>query len=741
MAFNISLKKAGSLICLVAIAATSLQAQVSDEWSPEVIEGHMKKLAEWQLNNPKKHNKRDWTYGAFYAGMAAYGNMDPDGPGFKAIREVGAAKPEWGYLKRLLHADDHCIGQAYIEVGMYDKNPLPLKNAAEHLDKVINETDTKQTMEFGKPGWHNRWSWVDALFMSPTVFTRVYGITGDEKYLQFMDREIKATYDFLYDKREDLFYRDSRYFTQKTPTGKKMFWSRGNGWAFAAFPIILTDLPKDWKTRKFYEDIFVKMAPVIKKCQAPDGSWHPSLYDEKNPDIIDMSASMFMTYGLMWGVNNGYLPEKDYIPAIKKAWTAACGCINDKGALGWVQPIADKPFEYAADSTEVYGSGAFLLAASEIHKYIIKKAHPKLKAIEVVNELKQFRLQETITLPLTIAKGMQEADLRVFDARLGRAIPFQVVDDNGDGKLDSIIFQADMMSRSTREFWIFDSKTLPAPKSVETCFSRFVPERMDDFAWENDLTAYRVYGPTLTEPAPKGEGLVSSGVDVWCKKVRTPVINKFYKSKAYHVDKGEGLDFYKVGTGRGCGGVAVLTGNTPHVSKNWSKATTICNGPIRTIFELEYEPWEVGSSSTVAEKRRVSLDAGSFFMKNQSTLTVNTKARNLTFGPGLDIDPKHDNDGKLLEDAKNGIVCAWGREIGDNGIVGTSIIFPEKNAAIKKTADTAYMVLPLGNKPYTWYTGSAWTKAGYVTTPEEWMDTAAKYAARLKSPLKVGMKK
>lgn len=733
-------KKISCSLCILAVSASASWAGVSDEWSADVIKGHMKKLTEWQLAHPKGHHKLDWTYGAFYAGLAAYGNMDPDGPGFKAIRKVGE-EHKWGHKKRLLHADDHCVGQAFIEVGIYDQNPAAIEKIRALLDYVMANCNPKASLEFGKTkDWHNRWAWVDALFMSPTVFTKMYGYTGERKYLEFMDSEVKATYDYLYDKKEDLFYRDSRYFNMKTPTGQKMFWSRGNGWAFAALPIILRDMPRDWKTRPFYENLFTKMAVPVKKAQAADGSWHPSLHDEKNPDIKDMSASMFLTFGLMWGINNGYLPEKEYLPVVKKAWTSACECVSDEGALGWVQPIADKPFEYKADSTEVYGSGAFLLAASEIYKYIIKRDHPKLKAIEITNELEAFRPKETITLPMTAATGFDVANLRIFDARNGRAVPHQLIDENGDGKPDSIIFQVDSMAKTIREFWIFDSKTLaPAPTDT-VCYSRYVPERMDDFAWENDLTANRTYGPVLMEPAPKGEGLVSSGIDVWCKRVKTPILDEFYKKGNYHKDNGKGLDFYKVGTGRGCGGVAVLMAGKPRVSKNWSKATSLVNGPVRTIFELEYEPWEISPGAKVAEKRRVSLDAGSFFMKSTSTLTIDGRARNPLFGPGLDISPAHDNDAKLLEDPKMGIVVAWGRNTND-GAIGTGLIVPEKGASIKKDADTAYVVVPMTAKPVTWYTGSVWTKAGYVTTPEQWLVEAQNYATRLKSPMKISLKK
>lgn len=449
--------KIGAWGCAAFLAASSAFAGVSDEWKPEVVKGHMEKLAKWQLAHPKRHSKTDWTYGAFYTGMAAYGHIDPQGVGFESIREVGREK-DWAPARRIQHADDQCIGQAYIEVGIYDNNPAAIEKSKAQLDKAMELYNPKISMKFGEEKeWHNRWSWVDALFMSPTVYTKLYGYTGNEEYLKFVDKEFKACYDYLYDSAADLFYRDSRYFDQKTPTGQKMFWSRGNGWAYAALPIILTDMPKDWKTRSFYENLFKKMSKSVKKAQSADGSWHPSMHDEKNPDIIDMSASMFMLYGLIWGVNNGYLSEKDYIPAIRKAWTAACGCINDEGALGWVQPIADKPFQYSANSTEVYGSGAFLLAGAELYKYLIKKEHPGLKVVTLTSKENSLQQNKELSVSLAGIKVSDPAKLRVFDARNGRVIPHTIV----GGKNGKIVFHADMMAKATREFWIFESKTLP----------------------------------------------------------------------------------------------------------------------------------------------------------------------------------------------------------------------------------------------------------------------------------------
>ena len=219
--------------------------------------------------------------------------------------------------------------------------------------------------------------------MSPPVFVKLAAYTGDRRYLEFMDREYKLTCDYLFDREEGLFFRDSRYFTVPAANGKKMFWSRGNGWVIAGLPLILQDMPADWPSRPFYEDLLKRLAAALKKCQSPDGSWHASLLDPDEPPLKEMSGTLFIMYGMLWGVNQGYLDADEYLPSIRKAWKAACDAVSKEGALGWVQPIADKPGHYSGKDTEVYGAGAYLMAGSELRKYVIGWDHPQKKIVTV----------------------------------------------------------------------------------------------------------------------------------------------------------------------------------------------------------------------------------------------------------------------------------------------------------------------------------------------------------------------
>ena len=208
-------------------------------------------------------------------------------------------------------------------------------------------------------------------------------------------------------------------------------------------------------------------------------------------------------------------------PSIRKAWKAACDAVSKEGALGWVQPIADKPGHYSGKDTEVYGAGAYLMAGSELRKYVIGRDHPRKKTVTVTNPLGRFRPAETVSVPWPSEGSGDAAGLRVFDVRHGRVIPHQLADTDGDGTTDTLLFQSNFRPGTIRDFWILENSCLSEASSADVCFSRPVPERLDDFAWENDLTAHRIYGPAVARPAPEGEGLVSSGTDVWSKRGRS----------------------------------------------------------------------------------------------------------------------------------------------------------------------------------------------------------------------------
>ncbi len=241
----------------------------------------------------------------------------------------------------------------------------------ERLDDVIAHPIT-EALTFGqKPKTQgvaitDRWTWCDSLYMSPPTFARLHAATGDKKYLEFLDREYRYTYDLLWDKQEKLFFRDATFFDKKTPSGKKTFWSRGNGWVYGGLCLLLESLPKDYPTRSFYENLFKEMTRSVLATQQPDGLWRPSLLDPEQIPIGETSGSGFFVFGLAWGVNHGLLNREEVWPAITRGWTGLMTRVKPDGFVGYVQPVGASPDKLSADSRQDYGTGAFLLAGSEV---------------------------------------------------------------------------------------------------------------------------------------------------------------------------------------------------------------------------------------------------------------------------------------------------------------------------------------------------------------------------------------
>ncbi len=339
----------------------------------------LKAVADWQINIPLTHEPGDWTNGALYAGMVDYASIAGNDIYYKWLRGI-ADKLKWTYYihenpLRRYHADDYCVGQAYIELyrKYHDKNMI--KPIRAYLDQMLKDP-AKGDLKFvnTKDYWATqRWSWCDALFMGPAVWAKMGNVTHKKKYLDFMYSEYKATTDYLYDKEESLYFRDSNYFTRKEANGAKVFWGRGNGWVFAGLPIIIRELPANYQNRDFFTKIYKDMAARLLTLQQPDGSWHASLLDPASYPNPEMSATAFFVYGFVWGINNGYLEKDKYLPVVVNGWKAMVSAVWPDGKVGFIQPIGADPKAVTREMTEVYGVGGFLMAGSEICRMIEKE--------------------------------------------------------------------------------------------------------------------------------------------------------------------------------------------------------------------------------------------------------------------------------------------------------------------------------------------------------------------------------
>lgn len=331
------------------------------------IKSVMKKVVSWQLDHPK-HNLYSWTNAAFYSGVYATYETTNSKKIYQALLSMGEQN-DWKPGPRLFHADDHAICQIYVDLYRIEKDDNYICACVDKIDSII-------TLPYPVSGIQKiTWWWCDALFMAPPALVK-FGVTlNEKKYLDFNDKLFRECYDLLFDKDEHLFARDLKYVWTSSPddrkekNGQKIFWSRGNGWVMAGLARILQELSSDYPNRPFYEDLFVEMANRIVELQQSDGLWRVSLLDPDSYPGGEASGSGFYCYALAWGLNNGLLKDEKFLNAVRKAWIGLNGLVNEDGMLGWVQPIGGSPEKnYSENSWEVYGTGAFLLAGSEIIK-------------------------------------------------------------------------------------------------------------------------------------------------------------------------------------------------------------------------------------------------------------------------------------------------------------------------------------------------------------------------------------
>jgi rhamnogalacturonyl hydrolase YesR len=276
----------------------------------------------------------------------------------------------WQLGPRPYHADDHCIGQMYAELFFKHGDAKMIAPLRERFDYILThrkdnnlDFDEKKT-----PDRLDRWSWCDSLFMSPTAWIRLWQATADRRYLDFAVEQWWVTSDFLYDKEEHLYFRDSTIFERREKNGRKIFWSRGNGWVMGGLVRMLQLLPADHPSRPRFEQQFREMAAKVITCQQADGLWRASLLDPASYPMQESSGSGFYCYALAWGVNAGLLPRETYGPLALKTWSALTGFVQADGKLTHVQPVGFTPVTFDENHTEPYGVGAFLLAGSEIYR-------------------------------------------------------------------------------------------------------------------------------------------------------------------------------------------------------------------------------------------------------------------------------------------------------------------------------------------------------------------------------------
>ncbi|HUB79900.1 MAG TPA: DUF4861 family protein [Bryobacteraceae bacterium] len=355
--------------------------------------------------------------------------------------------------------------------------------------------------------------------------------------------------------------------------------------------------------------------------------------------------------------------------------------------------------------------------------------------VTVRNPIDIPRPGETIVLDAAQLRSLLAVDdVRKVHVRAEGAdkdLLVQAVDTNDDGVFEQFLFQADFAPRQTRVFQLTVGPRQIAPAADYKTYGRFVRERRDDFAWENDRIAHRMYGKEL-ETFPRDK-LVSSSVDVWTKRVRGLVINNWYMVDDYHRDHGEGADLYAAGATRGNGGTGIWAEGKLYPSANFRNSKVYAVGPIRVLFELTYDAWDA-AGVTVSEKKLVSLDAGQNLDRFESRYTIQGNASNLSHAIGI-----RRLKTTVREPGSHRAVLVTWEPLQERGELGQAVIV-DPAAAIDQTEDGLnYYVLTKiqPGKPCVSYSGFAWTLAGDFPTAAAWQRYVADFAARLRSPMEV----
>ncbi|MFI5452654.1 glycoside hydrolase family 105 protein [Pedobacter sp. UC225_61] len=443
------------LLSVFSIHVAHAQNQ-SNALNGDSIFYQMKKVADWQWKNLEtvgwKNPKKDWTSGAMYTGMMAWAKLANDETYYHKLIKVGEDNT-WQIGKYRHFADDYCVGQLYSQLYTIYKEPKYIADFKALADTITQLPHT-EGLEWKKNIHLREWAWCDALFMGPPALGYLTEATGDAKYVDKSVELWNKTTEYLYDKEEHLYYRDSRYFNKKEKNGAKVFWSRGNGWVIGGLVRVLSVLPKNHPERKKLESLFIDMSTKLASIQQTDGSWHASLLDPESYPSKETSGTGFICYAMAWGINNGLISEKKYLPIVSKAWLALTTSVHPDGKLGFVQAQGAAPDKVGYEDTDVYGVGAFLLAGSEMLPLYLN--HKNNVLIKTVYNGTATTKQQVIALKWTAItnkiKNANQKKVVVRDGATHALIPSTIV---YKGKKPQVLkFTVDISAGTNRFFEI-----------------------------------------------------------------------------------------------------------------------------------------------------------------------------------------------------------------------------------------------------------------------------------------------
>ncbi len=352
------------------------------------------------------------------------------------------------------------------------------------------------------------------------------------------------------------------------------------------------------------------------------------------------------------------------------------------------------------------------------------------KKIVITNNLSIAREVAVVEIPwkkiIQAYPSVDTANLKIVNAATKQEVPHQL-EYRGKKDVQNILVQLNVPPNAAVQLFLMKGKL----KKIQTkTYSRFVPERKDDFAWENDRIAFRMYGKALENyPAE-----MAYGVDVWAKRTTDMVINKRYKGDQYHIDNGDGLDYYHVGKTLGAGGIAPILGDSIYYSKNFYNWKILDNGPLRSTFQLLYETWDVAGTRVQCIKT-ISLDAGSQLNKTDVEYTWEN-GNNLPVAVGI---VKRAEPGEILLNEVDGLMAYWEPQHGADGTTGVACIFTSgiKGMYVNKVQILANTFVDKNSKKFTYYNGAVWDKAKKITGSEQWFQYLKSFKTFLAHPMTV----
>lgn len=394
-----------------------------------------------------------WTRAVYYEGLMALYYINEDETLYDYAVDWGEShdwKPTYG-IPDTRDGDHQCCGQTYIELYQISKNPDWIAPIKENIDYMVNSEKADD------------WSWIDAMQMSMPVFAKLGAVLNDTSYFRKMYDLFSFSKYYhgdsgLYNAYEHLWWRDATFVPPvTTPNGLNLYWSRGNGWVFAALARVLDVIPENETHRDEYLTNFQEMAEALIAVQRNDGFWNPSLVDPDHFGGKETSGTAFFVYGLAWGINQGFLDSATYMPHVIAGWEGLVkDALHDNGFLGWVQGTAKEPKDgqplsyYKPPNFEDFALGAFLLAGSEVYKLAPEEANATSASIPVIKHenasLQVYPNPAENHLTIRYSLNTRSAtSITIFDfyGRLINKLEYQVPKDPGNYEIDWITENAE----------------------------------------------------------------------------------------------------------------------------------------------------------------------------------------------------------------------------------------------------------------------------------------------------------